>query len=256
MACSKVPVGDYTMLNVNNLSKSFGALQVTQGVSFHLNKGARHALVGPNGAGKTTLFNILSGELPPDSGRIIFEGTDITYYNRWRRVRAGISRSFQGSNLFLESSVLENIILALLAYRSPATNVLRRLNSEKALKEKAVVIATKIGLKDRLAEKVGDLAYGSQRQLEVALVLALSPKVMLLDEPTAGMSLAEKKEMLSIIESLSTNLSILIIEHDMDVVFHVSNWVTVLDDGRILFEGTPEDARKSDEVRSRYLSEV
>ena len=255
MACSKVPVGDYTMLNVNNLSKSFGALQVTQGVSFHLNKGARHALVGPNGAGKTTLFNILSGELPPDSGRIIFEGTDITSYNRWRRVRAGICRSFQGSNLFLESSVLENIILALLAYRSPATNVLRRLNSEKALKEKAVVIATKVGLKDQLAEKVGDLAYGSQRQLEVALVLALSPKVMLLDEPTAGMSLVEKKEMLSIIENLSTNLSILIIEHDMDVVFHVSNWVTVLDDGKILFEGTPEDARKSDEVRSRYLSE-
>ena len=103
---------------------------------------------------------------------------------------------------------------------------------------------------------MGDLAYGSQRQLEVALVLALSPKVMLLDEPTAGMSLVEKKEMLSIIESLSTNLSILIIEHDMDVVFHVSNWVTVLDDGKILFEGTPEDARKSDEVRSRYLSEV
>ena len=110
-------------------------------------------------------------------------------------------------------------------------------------------------LKEQLAEKVGDLAYGSQRQLEVALVLALSPKVMLLDEPTAGMSLVEKKEMLSIIESLSTNLSVLIIEHDMDVVFHVSNWVTVLDDGRILFEGTPEDARKSDEVRSRYLSE-
>ena len=106
MACSKGLVGDCTMLDVNNLSKSFGALQVTQGVSFHLNKGARHALVGPNGAGKTTLFNILSGELAPDSGRIIFEGTDITSYNRWRRVRAGISRSFQGSNLFLELSLI------------------------------------------------------------------------------------------------------------------------------------------------------
>ncbi|MEE2693974.1 MAG: ABC transporter ATP-binding protein [Pseudomonadota bacterium] len=244
------------MLKVYNLSKSFGSLRVTQGVSFHLNKGARHALIGPNGAGKTTLFNILSGELPADSGRITFEGTDITAYNRWRRVRAGISRSFQGNNLFLEASVLDNIIFALLADRGPATNFLKLLASEKALRQKAVAVAADVGLEDRLGEKVGDLAYGFQRQLEVALVLALSPKVMLLDEPTAGMSLAEKKEMLSIIERLSKNLSILIIEHDMDVVFHVSNWMTVLDEGKIFFEGTPDDVRRSDEVRSRYLSEA
>ena len=243
------------MLNAYNLSKSFGALKVIRGVSFHLNKGARHALIGPNGAGKTTIFNLLSGELPPDSGSIALGGKDITSHDRHKRVQAGIARSFQRNNLFEEMSVLNNIFLALLGRRGPVPNLWRMLESETVLREKAIAVAAEVGLGDILEQSVGDLSYGSQRQLELGLVLALSPKVMLLDEPTAGMSLGERTLMLSIIENLSEELALLIIEHDMDAVFQISNWMTVLDEGEILFEGTPDDVRKSEEVQSKYFSE-
>jgi branched-chain amino acid transport system ATP-binding protein len=241
------------MLSAYNLSKSFGSLEVTRDVSLHLGEGARHALIGPNGAGKTTIFNILSGEIFADSGSIMLEGKNITTHPSHKRARAGIARSFQVNSLFPDFSVLRNIMLALVTCRGLVANLWRKLDNDKMLRDDAISIAELVGLGDVLETPARDLPYGSQRQLEVGLVLALSPKVLLLDEPTAGMSPAETKRMLSIIGSLPMSLAILIVEHDMDVVFQVSHWMTVLDDGAVLFEGTPDDVRKSEVVRSTYL---
>lgn len=243
------------MLSAHNLCKSFGALEITRDVSLSIDKGARHALVGPNGAGKTTIFNLLSGEISPDSGSIMLDGKDITRDPSHKRAWAGMARSFQANNLFPEFTVLKNIMLALVNGRPPGINLWRRLDRDRRLRNDAMGMAELVGLDEVVGERVRDLPYGSQRQIEIGLVLALSPKVLLLDEPTAGMSPGETKRMLSIINSLPASLAVLIVEHDMDVVFQVSRWITVLDDGQILFEGTPEDVRKSEIVRSTYLKE-
>ena len=243
------------MLDAYNLSKTFGSFQVTRDVSLHVGEGARHALIGPNGAGKTTIFNLLSGEMFADSGSITLDGENITTQPSHKRAQAGMARSFQANNLFPESSVLRNIMLALVGSRGLVADLWRRLDQDKTLRDDAISVAELVGLVDVLEKPVRDLPYGSQRQLEVGLVLALSPKVLLLDEPTAGMSPAETKRMLSIIDSLPLTLAILIVEHDMDVVFQVSHWMTVLDEGTVLFEGTPDEVRKSKVVRSKYLRE-
>ena len=255
MAYSKGSVDCWVMLDAYNLSKTFGSLEVTRDVSLHVGEGARHALIGPNGAGKTTIFNLLSGEMFADSGSITLDGKNITTHPSHKRAQAGMARSFQGNNLFPEFSVLKNIILALVASHGLVADLWRRLDKDKTLRDDAISVAELVGLADVLEKPVRDLPYGSQRQLEVGLVLALSPKVLLLDEPTAGMSPAETKRMLSIIDNLPSALAILIVEHDMDVVFQVSRWMTVLDEGTVLFEGTPDEVRKSEVVRSKYLRE-
>ena len=241
------------MLAVEKLNKAFGALQVARDISFHIGKGARHAIIGPNGAGKTTLFDLLTGAIKADSGRILFSGEDITRAGMDVRARAGMARSFQQNNLFADMTVSENLLTALVVARGYGCNMWNRFVGSDKLATDVIKSAEKIGLADSLSEPASSLSYGMQRQLEVGLAMAADPKLLLLDEPTAGMSPEETKLMLALVASLPVSLTVVIIEHDMDVVFQIAQQVTVLDDGAVLFEGTPDAVRHSDVVRARYL---
>ena len=241
------------MLAVEKLNKSFGALQVARDISFHIEKGARQAIIGPNGAGKTTLFDLLMGATKADSGRILFSGEDITRADMDVRARAGMARSFQQNNLFADMTVSENLLTALVVTRGYGRSMWGRFVGSEKLATDVIKIAEPIGLANALSEPASGLSYGMQRQLEVGLAMAADPKLLLLDEPTAGMSPEETKLMLALIASLPVNLTVVIIEHDMDVVFQIAQQVTVLDDGAVLFEGTPDAVRHSDVVRARYL---
>ena len=241
------------MLAVEKLNKAFGALQVARDISFHIEKGARHAIIGPNGAGKTTLFDLLTGAIKADSGRILFSGENITRAGMDVRARAGMARSFQQNNLFADMTVSENLLTALVVARGYGCNMWNRFVGSDKLATDVIKSAEKIGLADALSEPASSLSYGMQRQLEVGLAMAADPKLLLLDEPTAGMSPEETKLMLALVASLPVSLTVVIIEHDMDVVFQIAQQVTVLDDGAVLFEGTPDAVRHSDVVRARYL---
>jgi branched-chain amino acid transport system ATP-binding protein len=244
------------VLRADGLHKRYGALEVTRNVSLALEEGERRALIGPNGAGKTTLFDLLTGELRPDSGRISFAARDITGDGPDARARAGLARSFQRNSLFAGMSVAENLVTASALAGGVGHVFWKPLARYRHLQAKAEDIARSVGLSDVLDVGVDALPYGFQRQLEVGLALALDPLVLLLDEPTAGMSPEETAAMKALIAGLPRSLTVLVIEHDMDVVFDIADRVTVLDAGSVLFEGTPEEVRASDEVRSRYLGEA
>ena len=241
------------MLVVEKLNKAFGALQVTCNISLHVEPGARHALIGPNGAGKTTLFNLLTGEIRADSGSITLAGKDLTRTRPDIRARLGMARSYQQNNLFADLTVTQNLVTALVVARGYGRNMWNRFVGSDKLATDVIKIAETIGLADVLSEPTSCLSYGMQRQLEVGLAMAADPKLLLLDEPTAGMSPEETKLMLALVASLPVSLTVVIIEHDMDVVFQIAQRVTVLDDGAVLFEGTPDAVRHSDVVRARYL---
>ena len=244
------------MLRADGLQKRYGALEVTRNVTMALEEGERRALIGPNGAGKTTLFDLLTGELRPDAGRISFASRDITSNGPDARARAGLARSFQRNSLFAGMSVAENLVTAAALAGGCGHVFWKPLARYRHLQAKAEDIAGSVGLSDILDVGVDALPYGFQRQLEVGLALALDPVVLLLDEPTAGMSPEETAAMKALIAGLPRSLTVLVIEHDMDVVFDIADRVTVLDAGSVLYEGTPEDVRASDEVRSRYLGEA
>ena len=244
------------MLRAENLSKSFGSLAVTDNVSFELGRGERRGLIGPNGAGKTTLFNLLTGELSPDRGRVYLGSRDISKASPDIRARAGIARSFQKNNLFEGLSVLENLVTAVVLASGMGGVFWRSLAKQSKVQEHAIEIAYAVGVEDTLDEPVKSLSYGLQRQLEVGLALAVDPVVLMLDEPTAGMTPEETAAMKALIASLPRKLSILIVEHDMDVIFDITDRVIVLDYGTVLFEGTPEEVRASDVVRLRYLGDA
>ena len=241
------------MLIVKNLRKQYGALHAVRDVSLVVSSGDRHALIGPNGAGKTTLFNLLSGEIRPDSGSIEFDGMDCTRSSSDARARAGIGRSFQQNNLFGELSVKENLVTALVVSQGYGQRWWRPLSKVQELQIRAKELAETIGLTELLGAPVRTLSYGLQRQLEVGLALATEPKLLLLDEPTAGMGPSETDLMVSLIGKLPSNLTVLIVEHDMEVVFKVANQITVLDEGEILYEGSSDEVRRSHAVQSRYL---
>ena len=244
------------MLEVAGLRKSFGSLLVTDDVSLTLAAGAREAVIGPNGAGKTTLFNLLSGELRPDAGTIRLAGRDITRLSPNRRVAAGLARSFQRNNLFMAMTVAESLATAV-ALRSGESRVFwRSFVRAPRLHERAEALASSVGLADRLQTPVRHLSYGSQRQLEIALALAAAPRLLLLDEPTAGMSPEETKAMQRLIAGLPRDLTLLLIEHDMDVVFEMAERITVLDYGKVLVQGRPDEIRRSAIVRQIYLGEA
>ncbi len=244
------------MLEVAGLRKSFGSLLVTDDVSLSLSAGAREAVIGPNGAGKTTLFNLLSGELRADSGAIRLAGRDVTRLPPDRRVMAGLARSFQRNNLFLGMTVAESLATAV-ALRSGESRVFwRPFAGARAMHERAAQLAESVGLADRLRTEVRHLSYGSQRQLEIALALAAQPRLLLLDEPTAGMSPEETKSMQRLIAGLPRDLTLLLIEHDMDVVFEMAERITVLDYGKVLVQGTPDEIRRSAVVKQIYLGEA
>ena len=241
------------MLRATNLCKTFGALQATHDVTLRLAPGARHALIGPNGAGKTTLFNLLAGEILPDTGTIELNGQDVTKASPNRRARAGLARSFQRNNLFDSESVLQNLLLADIASRGTGWHFWRRLATDRAANARAEVIAEQTGLTDYLKTTVSSLSYGARRQLEVGLALIGQPKILLLDEPAAGMSAGETDRMLGLISSLPRDLTILIVEHDMDLVFAHADCITVLNYGQVLFQGTPAEVRSSALVQETYL---
>ena len=241
------------MLDVQKLCKTFGALKVVRDLSLHIPRGARHALIGPNGAGKTTFFNLLTGDIKVDSGTIKLSGADLTHARPDFRARRGMARSFQKNNLFSDLTVTENLVTALVVARGYGRRVWKRLSGMKGLTADAERLGELIGLAEVLHEPAHTLAYGMQRQLEVGLALAVDPELLLLDEPTAGMSPDETQLMLSLIGKLPPSLTLVIIEHDMDVVFQFAERITVLDAGGVLFEGSPNEVRNSQIVRARYL---
>jgi ABC-type branched-subunit amino acid transport system ATPase component len=242
-------------LETRALCKSFGSLAVTQDISLAFEAGSRTAIIGPNGAGKTTYFNLLAGNLRPDSGTVAFAGQDVTALDMTSRARIGIARSFQRNNLFPDFTVRDNLGLAC-ALRSGATRMfwrpMARLTSVHAEAEE---IAGRVGLTDALQTMVRQLSYGSQRQLEVALALACKPQVLLLDEPTSGMSPEETSRMHALIAGIPRTLTVIVIEHDMDIVLDLADRIVVLDYGRVLEQGTPAEIRASPIVRERYLGE-
>lgn len=243
------------MLEARHLAKSFGALEVTRDVSLVLPAGARHAVVGPNGSGKTTLFNLLAGELRPDRGQVMLGGQDVTHLPPDARARAGLARSFQRSNLFPDLSVRDNLALALAIGDGCGAAFWRRFERLPGLARRIAELAERIRLEDVLDQPARALPYGTQRQLELGLALATAPKVLLLDEPTAGMSAEETQAMTALVAGLPRELALLIVEHDMAVVFELAERITVLDYGSVLIEGAPEEVRGSELVRRRYLGE-
>jgi branched-chain amino acid transport system ATP-binding protein len=241
------------MLEAIGITKAFGALVVADDVHLAVGGGAREAVIGPNGAGKTTLFNILGGQLKADAGAVRLDGREITGLAPEARARAGLGRSFQRNNLFPDLTVAESLATACALRRGQAPVFWRGFATLAGVHEQAGAIAERAGLADLLDRRVRHLSYGNQRQLEVALALACEPSVLLLDEPTAGMSPEETRTMKALIERLPHDLTVLMIEHDMDVVFDIAERVTVLDYGKVIASGTPDEIRASDIVREIYL---
>ena len=242
-------------LQTEGLVKRYGALLVTDDVSLDIRSGELHALIGPNGAGKTTLINQLSGELRPNTGRIYFDGRDVTDEPIHRRARGGLLRSYQITSIFEEFTVRENAALSALGARQHAWGLWRPMLADaraRADAEEAVGAAGLTALADTLA---GELAYGQRRQLELAMVLAAKPKFLLLDEPMAGMSVQESAAVTELLQGLKRRYTILLVEHDMDAVFALADRISVLVYGRVIFTGTPDEIRAHPEVRAVYLGE-
>jgi len=241
------------LLRLENLYKSFGSLVVTKDVNLTVDRGERHALIGPNGAGKTSLVHQISGQLRPTSGRIMFLGDDITGARPDVIGQRGIGRTFQKNNLFRQLSMRENVRLALQAKRGDWYAFLRPASANRALLGEVDAILAQVRLTEGHDRLVASLSYGEQRQLEVALALASQPKLLLLDEPTSGMSPAETERMIDLVQSLPAELGVLMIEHDMKVVFSLAHTITVLYYGEVLATGKPDAIRDNPRVREVYL---
>jgi branched-chain amino acid transport system ATP-binding protein len=241
------------VLRIENLRRSFGSLVVTNRVNLDIAAGERHAIIGPNGAGKTSLVNQIGGQLRPSGGRILVKGTDITGWSPDRICRVGVARTFQRNNLFANLSVLENLRLAVQARRGNPLNFFTPASQLRNEVEWAEALMRQVHLQHAPATIARNLSYGEQRQLEIGIALAGEPDLLLLDEPTSGMSPAETARMIDLIGSLPRTLSILMIEHDMNVVFSVADRVTVLYYGEVLATGLPADIKANDRVREVYL---
>ncbi|GAB4287234.1 MAG: ABC transporter ATP-binding protein [Roseovarius sp.] len=243
------------MLEVRKLCKSFGGLQVTRNVSFTLARGERRVILGPNGAGKTTLFNQLVGTLRPSSGDILIEGRSIMGLSVAARARAGLSRSYQKNNLFEDLSVRENLLLAAAAGQGKARSVLHDSFRDPQVRETVAEVAERVALSDILDRPVQEASYGARRQLEVGLALATRPRILLMDEPTSGVGPSMIEGFHRLLNSLPRDLTVLIIEHDMDLAFDVADKITVLNFGEVVFEGTPDETRGNKVVRDIYLGD-
>ncbi|HEV7874748.1 MAG TPA: ABC transporter ATP-binding protein [Enterovirga sp.] len=243
------------LLQVEGLSKSYGALRVTNDVSFEVRPGELHAIIGPNGAGKTTLIEQISGSAKSDGGHIRFAGRDITGLSTPQRVWAGLARSFQITCILPRYSALENVALAIQARSGSSFRFLRPAAREAALNAPAMVLLERFGLGTRAGISAGLLSHGEKRQLELAIALATEPKLLLLDEPLAGTSHEESRRIIGILQGLKGQLAILLIEHDMDAVFALADRISVLVYGEIVATGTPAQIRANREVRNAYLGE-
>lgn len=240
-------------LQINDLSRNFGGLMAVNNVSLTIGPGERRAVIGPNGAGKTTLFNLLSGELPPLRGQILLNGQDITTVSVHERVRLGLGRTFQRNSLFLNLTVFENVRLALQAKHGVAHRPFVPVENLSMLKADSERVLAEFDLLEQAHVPASDLSYGEQRQLEVALALATATEILLLDEPTAGMSPAETISMTRFIRDLPRTITLVIVEHDMDVVFNLADRITVLHYGQVIADGTPEEIRSNPQVAEVYL---
>ena len=243
------------ILKVEGLNKHFGGVVATENLDFDVMPGEIHAVIGPNGAGKTTFVAQLSGMIKPDSGRLLFDGKDITHLSAHARSHAGLARSFQITSIFKNFSVLENVALSIQAHSGHSFRMWRPALTDAALNDPAREILGRIGLGDRADILAANLAHGEQRQLEIAMALATSPKLLLLDEPTAGMGPEDSQQMKEYLGTLKGDYSILLIEHDMDTVFALADRITVLVYGRAIATGTPDAIRANAEVRAAYLGE-
>ena len=242
-----------TVLEVKGLCRSFGALTALQDVSLRVAAGERRAIIGPNGAGKTTLFNLISGEVSPTAGRVLLLDGEVTRLPPDRRCTLGLARTFQRNNLFPGLSVAENLALPVRRRHAAAAHPFRDAAAYPAIVDEVRALLADLGLAERAAAPTRDLSYGEQRQLEIGLALACGPRVLLLDEPTAGMSPAETAQMTDLIRALPRSMAVLIIEHDMDVVFALADRIAVLHNGRLLADDTPEATRANPEVQEAYL---
>ena len=241
------------VLATQALTRRFGGLIAVRDVSISLHQGELHAVIGPNGAGKTTLVNMLSGEIRPTAGRIELEGCQVAGEPAWRMTRLGVGRSFQRTNIFASLSVLENARLAAQAVGPVRRNASGRPWREAELVDRAQAALARVGLAELAAREAGTLSHGEQRQLEIAMTLAGDPKVLLLDEPLAGMGPEESQRMTALLKGLAREHAVLLIEHDMDFVFAVADWMTVMAEGAVIAEGLPDTIRANTAVQDAYL---
>jgi len=241
------------MLEVRALTKQFGALRASDGIDFDVAEGETHAVIGPNGAGKTTFISQLAGNLRPDSGTVRFAGADITALPAPRRARLGLARSFQITSVYPDFSALHNVALAIQAHSGHSFRFWRDARSDRSLTDPARKVLEQVGLGGRGHVLAVNLAHGEQRQLEVAMALATAPRLLLLDEPMAGMGIEESQRMIALLASLKRRHTIILVEHDMDAVFRLADRISVLVYGRVIATDTPEKIRANEEVRRAYL---
>jgi len=246
------------LLEVRKLSRRFAAVDALKEVNFSVEAGEVHALIGPNGAGKTTFIHHVSGALKPDSGSIHFAGREVTALGMHQRVAAGMARSYQITNIFLGLSALDNVALAVQGRKDAGSSLRfwKPVLSEAALFDEAHHFLERVGLDKRSASIAGSLAHGEQRALELAMVLATRPQLLLLDEPMAGAGPEESAQMVELIEQLARHVTILLVEHDMEAVFRLADRISVLVNGRLICSGSPEQVRADPEVRRAYLGET
>jgi branched-chain amino acid transport system ATP-binding protein len=243
------------LLSLKQVCKNYSGLQVLNDVELSVEPGERRALIGPNGAGKTTIFHLVSGQVKPSSGTITFDGQDITHQTPYQMARRGLARTFQTNNLFLQLTTFENVRLSVQQQLGQSRHWFKPWWSFSTVIDRTELVLERAGLASRREDLATNLSYGEQRQLEMAIALAGEPKLLLLDEPTAGMSVAETAHAVETVARLPRDLTILIIEHDMDTIFAVADRITVLDHGQVIADGLPDAVRDDPHVRAVYLGQ-
>ena len=243
------------LLEIEGLSRRFGGVVASDAISLDIRRGELHAVIGPNGAGKTTLVGLLAGEIAPQGGSIRFDGRDITRLAVYRRSQLGMARSFQITSLFADFTVLDNVALAVQARSGHSFRFWSNARRDAALRDPALAVLSRVGLDGRAGMQVGKLSHGEQRQLEIAIALATQPRLLLLDEPMAGLGAEESASMLAMLRALKGNVTILLIEHDMEAVFALADRITVLVYGRVIASGDPSSIRADAAVREAYLGD-
>jgi branched-chain amino acid transport system ATP-binding protein len=243
------------ILEIKEAYKSFDKTQIISGINLNVSKGQRHAIIGPNGAGKTTLFHLITGNYKLDAGQVIFNSRDITNLPPHKINRMGLARSFQITNVFPGLSVMENVREVILSKHRIRFNFFRDVEKMDQINREAMEIIDKIGLTDKKSDLAGELSYGEQRALEIGLTLSSDPILILLDEPTAGMSMDETREAIKLIDRVTRGKTMIIIEHDMDVIFSLADFITVINYGEVLASGRAEEIRGHDDVKKAYLGE-
>jgi branched-chain amino acid transport system ATP-binding protein len=252
MALAQATDSAAPILRLRGVGRRFGGVHAVREVDLEISTGERRAILGPNGAGKTTLFNVISGEFPPTAGSIELFGQEVTRQPARQRARMGLSRTFQTSKLFLGLSVEDNLYLAALGVREGHLRPVRSAKDSE-MRERARAMAGVVGLGDRLGQLVGELSHGEQRQLEVGMARVVEPTLMMLDEPAAGLSRGERATLTELLLALDPGITLILIEHDMDVALRVAQWVTMMHEGSVIAEGTPADIRGNKLVHDLYL---